>query len=187
MDIFEEILPVIRSRDARAFSQTYPGPFLVRQRTEEEIRSGPSRAVGLTFMPGQVQPIDINNIAEDLEDLDAEAELLERYQVYSVTKSNRNIFANGITLGRAQNNDVVVPLASVSKFHAWLRQDKGTWFAYDARSRFGTFVSHVRASPEGDKGLMLTNNQQIKLGEVTLIFFEALALHRWVREQFIKK
>ena len=186
MDIFEDLMHVLRSRDESAFAQSNPGPYLLRQRSEEEIRSGPSRAVGLTFMPGQVAPIDFQNLS-DLDDLDAESELLEHYQVYGVIKTNRNIFANGITVGRAPNNDVVVPLASVSKFHAWLRLEATGYAAYDARSRFGTFVGQTRASPEGEKGIPLSSGMQLKLGEVALTFLDAISLHRWVYTQLKKK
>jgi hypothetical protein len=187
MDIFEDLMHTIRNKSEMAFAQSNPGPYLVRQRSEEEIRTGPSRAVGLTFMPGQVAPVDFQNLG-DLEDLDAEADLLERYQVYAVTKTNRNIFANGITVGRAPNNDVVVPLASVSKFHAWIRREaNGTFAAYDARSRFGTFVGQTKAPPEGDKGIPIASGVQLKLGELALTFLDAPSLYKWVYEQLKKK
>ena len=186
MDIFEDLLHVIRSKKEVAFVESNPGPYLVRQRSEEEIRSGPSRAVGLTFMPGQVAPIDLQNLS-DFDELDAEADLLERFQVYAVTKTNRNIFANGITVGRAPNNDVVVPIASVSKFHAWLKRENTGYTAYDARSRFGTFVGTTRAAPEGDKGIPISSGMQLKLGEMALTFMDAEALHRWAYAQIKKK
>jgi hypothetical protein len=182
--MLEELLPRIREYNAQWLAKNHPGPFLLRQRGEEEIRSGPSRAVGLTCLPGQVHPIDLQNLAALTEDLDSENELLERYQLYPITKSNRNIFGNGITVGRAQNNDVVVPLASVSKFHAWVQPGKdGSFAAFDARSRFGTFVDDVRASPEGEKGLPIRPGSVLRLGEVPLTFMDALYLHRWALEQ----
>jgi pSer/pThr/pTyr-binding forkhead associated (FHA) protein len=186
MDIFADLIHIIRSKTEVAFGESHPGPYLVRQRSEEEIRSGPSQAVGLTFMPGQMAPLDINNLSS-FDELDAETDLLERFQVYAVTKSNRNIFANGITLGRAPNNDVVVPLASVSKFHAWLKREGAGYTAYDARSRFGTFVGSARAAPEGDKGIPISSGVQLKLGELALTFMDAASLHRWAYQQLKKK
>jgi hypothetical protein len=182
MDIFEDLLHNVRGKSERDFVQSNPVPYLVRQRSEEEIRSGPSRAVGVTFMPGSVSPINFQNL-DELEELDAEVDLLERFQVYAVVKSSRNIFANGITIGRAPNNDVVVPIASVSKFHAWLRLEGSSYMAYDARSRFGTFVDSMRASPEGDKGIAISSGGQLKLGELTLSFFDSTSFYRWVQEQ----
>jgi FHA domain len=186
MDIFEDLLHLIRSKNERGFAESNPGPYLIRQCSEEEILSGPSRAVGLTFMPGKLAPINFQNLSA-LDDLDAEADLLERFQVYAVTKTNRNIFANGITVGRAPNNDVVVPIASVSKFHAWLKLEGSGYAAYDARSRFGTFVGKTRASPEGDKGIPLASGMQLKLGELSLTFLDGASLHRWAYEQLKKK
>jgi hypothetical protein len=182
MDIFEELLHSVRGKSELEFAKTHPNPYLVRQRTEEEIRSGPSRAVGVTFMPGSVSPINFQNL-DELDELDAEVDLLERFQVYAVVKSNRNIFANGITIGRAPNNDVVVPIASVSKFHAWVRLEGSSYIAYDARSRFGTFVGINRASPEGDKGIPISSGNQLKLGEISLSFYDASSFYRWVIDQ----
>lgn len=63
--------------------------------------------------------------------------------VAMLVKSGRNAFNNMITLGRASNNDVVVPQGSISKFHAFFRMDtvKGLFSVWDAGSKFGTAVN----------------------------------------------
>src|SRR5262245_22965109 len=112
MELLEDLIALARTVDAHAFAQSQPGPYLLRERTEEEIRSGPSRAVGLTLMPGQVQAVDPSALPEILAGLEESADLVERFELHVLLKSQRNVFPNGVTLGRAQNNDVVVPLAS---------------------------------------------------------------------------
>ena len=60
-----------------------------------------------------------------------------------VVKSDRNTFDNMITLGRASNNDIIIPHASVSKFHAYFRvdADTGTFSISDAGSSYGTHLN----------------------------------------------
>src|SRR3954454_11773205 len=47
--------------------------------------------------------------------------------IFFLEKSNRNPFGSMITIGRATNNDVVLPLRTVSKMHAYLTQLGGPW------------------------------------------------------------
>jgi hypothetical protein len=62
-----------------------------------------------------------------------------------LTKTGRNSFNNMITLGRAGNNDVVVPHASISKFHSFFRKDFSTGLlsVWDAGSKYGTSVNGI--------------------------------------------
>lgn len=71
--------------------------------------------------------------------------------VAELKKSDRNSFANMITIGRASNNDVVIPHNSVSKLHAFLRKESsGTGFIlFDAGSTFGTTVKGT-VIPQGE-------------------------------------
>jgi hypothetical protein len=51
-----------------------------------------------------------------------------------------NLFGMMITIGRAANNDVVIPDRRVSKFHAYFRQEGEAWVLTDAGSTNGTTV-----------------------------------------------
>lgn len=65
-----------------------------------------------------------------------------------------NAFASMITLGRAANNDLVLPHPGVSKFHAYFRQGPGgEWTIRDAGSLNGTRVDGVRLQPDRDHPL----------------------------------
>ncbi len=57
-------------------------------------------------------------------------------------------FPSMITLGRTQNNDVVVADTSISKFHAFFRVGPALVEVADAGSRNGTFVSDKRLEPK---------------------------------------
>jgi hypothetical protein len=65
-----------------------------------------------------------------------------RIIVAPVIKSGRNKFGHMITVGRTNQNDIILPAKSVSKFHAYFQtnQDSGEFMVTDANSRFGTVV-----------------------------------------------
>ena len=67
--------------------------------------------------------------------------------VMTVGKSVKvgNVFPGMITVGRARNNDVVLPSREVSSFHAWFSHEGGTWKVCDAESSNGTTVEGAPA------------------------------------------
>lgn len=66
--------------------------------------------------------------------------------VYSVSKAE-NPFKTMITVGRAPNNDVILPYEEVSKFHAFFLESPAGLMLADAQSTNGTFVNGVRLEP----------------------------------------
>jgi pSer/pThr/pTyr-binding forkhead associated (FHA) protein len=72
--------------------------------------------------------------------------------IISIRKKARGKFSNMISVGRTTSNDVVIDLASVSKFHAYFFSKKPSqqWYLQDADSANGTFVDDrplSKASP----------------------------------------
>ncbi len=65
-------------------------------------------------------------------------------EVLFVEKSARNPFGTMITLGRASNNDLIVPAPTVSKFHASFARGPAGWSLTDQRSANGTWVDGRR-------------------------------------------
>ena len=53
-----------------------------------------------------------------------------------------------ITVGRAPNNDVCLPLSSVSKLHAYFQEQGKKWFVKDQSSSNGTFLNGQKLSKE---------------------------------------
>ena len=60
---------------------------------------------------------------------------------------------NTITIGRASENDISLPLRSVSRQHAQIIQRNGEYFLEDLASVGGTYVNHQRLQPRQSKQL----------------------------------
>jgi hypothetical protein len=83
-------------------------------------------------------------------------------------------FPSMITIGRAPNNDVVLPSADVSLFHAHLTSEAGRWVLRDADSTHGTFVNEARlAAPTP-----LAAGDALRFGEVRCRLADAATLYR---------
>lgn len=91
-----------------------------------------------------------------------------------------NAFALMVTIGRAMNNDVVLPDARVSKFHCYLRRVGASWVLSDANSTNGTKVDEVELPAE--RSLPVRSGAQLVLGgSLVLEFIEASDLHERIR------
>ena len=101
--------------------------------------------------------------------------------VFQLTKSGRNSFAEMITVGRATNNDIVIPSGTVSKLHGYFMQAPGgTWRFCDTGSMNGVLVRGKRVTSRTT--VDLEDGDEILLGpDVPTVFrtpeglFELLA------------
>lgn len=84
-------------------------------------------------------------------------------QVAFLVKSDRNPFAMMITVGRANNNDLVLPDRTVSKFHASFRGSPTGWIITDQRSANGTFVDGQRL--EAGASALLADEAVVRFGK----------------------
>ena len=92
-----------------------------------------------------------------------------------------NSFGMMITLGRAKNNDLVIPDKEISKFHVYFRQLGKQWTITDANSRNGTMVDGVRIPP--DRTLNLRSGATIVFCEVLrAVFLEPEDLYTMLQE-----
>jgi len=73
--------------------------------------------------------------------------------VFFLAKTGKNPFGNMITLGRATNNDVCLPLSSVSKLHAYFTELPSGWSLSDGNATNGTFVADKRLAPGASAAL----------------------------------
>lgn len=104
-----------------------------------------------------------------------ELQLLKSSRVYPLRKREENPFGNMVTLGRATNNDLVVPHRAVSKFHAYFRPTGAQWSVYDAGSLNGTQVAGRRLPTE--RAQPLQPGIELVLGEaVRLLYLDGAAL-----------
>ncbi len=94
-------------------------------------------------------------------------------------RADSNVFALMVTVGRASNNDVVVPDGRVSKFHCYLRRVASTWTISDASSMNGTWVDGRPLPAQGS--LPLGPSARVRLGDgLELEFLEPEALYERV-------
>lgn len=77
-------------------------------------------------------------------------------------RAGANFFASMITIGRAPNNDVVIPHPAVSKFHAYLSEESGGYRVCDGGSANGTVVDGV--SLGANQSAPLCSGSEIVLG-----------------------
>lgn len=91
-------------------------------------------------------------------------------------RRDSNAFAMMITLGRAPNDDLVIPDQRVSKFHAYFRRLGQQWTINDANSMNGTWVDGQRISP--DRSAPLRSGSTIRIADtLELVFLDAQALY----------
>jgi hypothetical protein len=76
------------------------------------------------------------------------------------------INAAGVTIGRADYNDIILTDPSVSSDHATLRRRDGLWSLIDAGSMNGTFVDGEPATDETP----LVPGASLRFGDVTVLF-----------------
>lgn len=73
------------------------------------------------------------------------------------------------SIGRTEDNDIVVDEESVSSSHATIMQKAGSWYVVDLRSANGTFVDGYRVAAER----MLSVGSVLTVGQVKMIFLPA--------------
>ncbi|MBI3183917.1 MAG: FHA domain-containing protein [Myxococcales bacterium] len=80
-------------------------------------------------------------------------------------------FADTIRLGRIDTNDVVIADMSISRFHAYFRQRKGTgeWLLADAGSKNGTWIGPYQLGNR--KEHPLPDRARLRFGDVQVQFF----------------
>ncbi len=148
--------------DPRRFRAAHPNPWVVWRPEHEE-------KVGATSVSG-LGALDLN--------------AGEPKAVEVVKSAAGNGFAFGITIGHAENNDIVLRDPSVSRFHAYLQQGPVGWSLVDAGSKNGTRVLTTKLAPS--QPFKLSAHATLGLGGVRLDFFEPEAFVAWLEEQMSK-
>ena len=87
-----------------------------------------------------------------------------------------------VTVGRTANNDVVIPDVSISRFHAFLKQEKdGRFQIQDANSTNGTTLNSSAVPAQGQGPPMdLKPGDNLRFGQVELTFLSAAELQGFV-------
>lgn len=105
--------------------------------------------------------------------------------VIPVQKSDRNPFADTITIGRARNNDLVIEHSQVSKVHAYIMLvvgDPTSIMLKDGNSMNGTWVflgSGMRRLTKGETVLVHVG-MELRIGVVDCMLVDATGLQQAV-------
>lgn len=146
-----------RALDERQFLHLHPAPVLLVP-PSTPARQGGSRLAVQTLL-------DLDHDRTGDTGLD-----LEAADVLFVVKSSRNPFTGMITLGRASNNDLILPTPTISKFHASFAPGPAGWRLTDRRAVNGTWVN----------GLRVEAGATVALGDDAWLRFGRDVLVRWV-------
>jgi pSer/pThr/pTyr-binding forkhead associated (FHA) protein len=101
---------------------------------------------------------------------------------YELRKGNsvQNGFAFGITVGRTENNDVIVEDNSVSRFHAFFQHDaRQGWRLVDAESSNGTWLGPLKLTP--NKAESMRDGDRLRFGDVEMQFMLPATFVTWVK------
>ncbi len=129
----------VRGMNPEDFALRFGNPFSVVERPETYLDSNEYT----TLSPDEQE-------ADRTTELGSQVEILKGVPfVCSIEKSGRNSFKNMITIGRSQNNDIVIPHLAVSKLHGVMRPDKekGGYTFTDVGSTNGTSIGGMKLVP----------------------------------------
>lgn len=107
------------------------------------------------------------------------------YRLFALVKGPTNPWPERISIGRARNNDVVLPDNSVSKLHChytWATGGKN--FLTDTGSRNGTFVGTTRL--EANARSTVNIGDSVTFGLVQTTFISSLQLFSLIEAQLKK-
>ncbi|MGC4114851.1 MAG: FHA domain-containing protein [Myxococcales bacterium] len=92
-----------------------------------------------------------------------------------------NAFPFGVTVGHAENNDVVLHHHQVSRFHAYFQDSNRKRFLVDANSRNGTWVGEEKLKPS--KAFLLPPRATLRFGKLEVTFVEPDQLGAFLDER----
>jgi hypothetical protein len=91
-------------------------------------------------------------------------------ELYPLAKKLGASFRDRITIGRTDNNDVVIADPSVSRLHAYVRHANG-WVVADAGSKNGSWLGDEQLEPRRE--VPLPPSTAIRFGDVHLTFYRS--------------
>ena len=178
--------------------EDHPYPFVVS--TARLVK--PARAVGTVSLPAVRVPRDTLSIGrEPTQETGRERErerdptgafrLVDVHRPRPTERGARPLvlplrkiqptFPSMITVGRTDNNDLVVPDEQISKFHAYFRLVGGRIEVADAGSRNGTFVAGRRLVSKSETAV-LSPRDRFSLGPLEFQLFDARGCWEWLRQ-----
>ena len=88
-----------------------------------------------------------------------------------------------IWIGRSENNDVVIPDASISAVHAFIKRgEENEFLIQDMNSKNGTYLNDDPVPAQGmGTAILFESGARIRLGSVSLTFLEVPEFHNLIK------
>lgn len=152
---------VSRKLTVEQFKSQYPYPFLIHENTQSTIDCEGNQTMGMAYMPTSIDPREARS-----------------WVVYVVRGPEGRPCT--VSLGRADDNDIIITDPSVSKNHARLSVQEGesTLRVVDLGSTNGTFLNDERL--ESNKSFEVPAGQCVDFGRVPLRFLGAEGLYDYL-------
>jgi hypothetical protein len=164
----DEVRQRARELSLEAFREAYPAPALMVVDVTVGAGGGDADA---TVKSGPQLVTMLSQGANAFRYLD---------RVGFLVKRPGNPFPQFVSLGRAGNNDLVLAVESVSKFHAYFTCDGGRWSLTDYRSMNGTSLNGERVEPNATRPL--ADGAEIEFGgQIKLRFLTTDWLYKKLR------
>jgi hypothetical protein len=166
-----DYLDEVRHLGREQFLVSYPNPILVHHfgRAAARLERFARTAKFRTDLPEGTPGDEV--LVGDASDLEA--------AVHPLRKRAGNAYPDTITVGRADNNDVVVAYDDLSKLHAYFtRSAAGELLLADAGSTNGTWLAGARLAP--NESVVLVGRARLGLGEHAFELFLPAALADWL-------
>ncbi len=152
-------VPLARAFTEDGFSQRYPHPFILgKEVLEEEFNFRTMVSREATISSKAPEPL-----------------LRIRDWVLPVIKPGEPMKdSTRIFVGRASNNDLVIPHPTVSKLHAYFSRDHDKWWLVDVGSSNGTKMNGLRAPTRAR--VSLNDGDTLLFGRCAFTFLSARRL-----------
>jgi pSer/pThr/pTyr-binding forkhead associated (FHA) protein len=95
-------------------------------------------------------------------------------------RAGANSFTTMITLGRAANNDIEVPVDSISKFHGYFLEESGTLSWVDAGSANGSSVDGTPVHAKEKSPLQ--SGVRLSFGQVEATLYDSKGLYDYLAD-----
>lgn len=141
----------VESTSLDDFKRRFTVPFLVVERKAQNRSSQVFQTVAPREEGGdEAPPLQDDTVSAATDNVSAAQEAGgDELFVFTLEKTQRNSFANMITVGRSTNNDVILNHPAVSKLHAFFRLDgeMGEYTVTDVGSTNRTFMDEKPLEP----------------------------------------
>jgi pSer/pThr/pTyr-binding forkhead associated (FHA) protein len=159
--LLTEFVEDARALDDAAFAKKHANAFLVMHRGDFKRPKGPQQTG--TFMPPAPEvTADVTPIA------------------FAIKRKPTSEFPF-VSVGRVENNDIYLPDETISKFHAYFKEESGAVVLQDGRSRNGTFVNGEKIAARGEgPAVVIGDGSVVRFGTVSATFFTAPTFRKYV-------